>query len=96
MTEPIDQPIRGLDDGSIYFVVVEMHGMGEQHVRIEHTEAVEMDDGPHAGAFGVRARIGVGRRQVVRDRGVAITSEFGRAHHQCIRHQVVTDERHRP
>ena len=74
-------------------LVVEPHGVGQQQVRAEHAEVVEVDERAHAGAGEVGGGVVARRRDVHRHVRAAGAGEVGGAGEQGVGGEVVADER---
>ncbi len=74
--------------------VVEVHGVGQQHVRAEHAELVEVHAEDGARFAQVAGGVPVVRRHVEREAGAALAGQLARADDQLVAHQVVADQRH--
>ncbi len=86
---------RGVgSDHDVDLVVVEMHGMGHEHVRAERAQFVEMDEGTPTRSLEVAGGVAVVRRHVERQPHAAIAGQFARPHDERVAHQIVADERH--
>ena len=97
LTEPQVRPRavgdrRACRQHEVDLFVVEPHAVGQQQVRPEHAEVVQVGDRSLAGAGEVALGVGRGRRQVHRHAGAHRAGEVGGAGQQLVAGQVVADE----
>ena len=82
-----------LTEDEIDLLVVEVHAMGDEHVRSERTERVEMGEWAAPGTSEVGDGICAGRRHVECQPRRMLPGEIARRRHELVGHQVVSDER---